>query len=163
MRMICRFVLLALALPLLAVPAGGAAARVIQIPAGGAAARVIQIEVGDSMRFNPAAITAAPGEQIRIVLKGVGQMPKLAMGHNFVLLKKGTDGKALAEQCAPARETDFIAAPAKGQILAHTSLVGPGETVEVTFAAPRQRGDYQYICTFPGHFALGMKGTLTVK
>jgi azurin len=151
MRMICRFVVLALAVPLLAAPVRGAAPR------------VVQIDVGDSMKFNPAAITAAPGEQIKVVLKGVGQMPKLAMGHNFVLLKKGTNAKALSDTCAPARETAFIAAAVKDQILAHTTLVGPGETAEVTFAAPAQRGEYQFICTFPGHFNLGMKGVLTVK
>ena len=39
----------------------------------------------------------------------------------------------------------------------------PGETVEVTFDAPKAPGVYTFICTFPGHFLAGMKGTLTVK
>ena len=38
-----------------------------------------------------------------------------------------------------------------------------GRAAEATFTAPVQRGDYQFICTFPGHFAVGMKGVLTVK
>jgi azurin len=136
---------------------------VLALPLPSAAPRAVQVEVGDNMKFSPAAIVAARGEQVRIVLKDVGQMPKLAMGHNFVLLKKGATPKAVADACAPARETEFIAASVKGQILAHTSLVGPGETAEVTFTAPTVAGEYTFICTFPGHFALGMKGTLTVK
>jgi azurin len=49
------------------------------------------------------------------------------------------------------------------QIIAHTGLVAGGESDTVTFTAPEEPGDYEYICTFPGHFAAGMKGTLTVK
>jgi azurin len=132
-------------------------------PSAGAAPRVIQIQTGDNMKFEPAAITAAPGESIKVVLKHVGQMPKVAMGHNFVLLKKASDAKGVVDKCASARDTDFVAPSVQPQLLAYTKLVGPGETVEVTFTAPAQRGDYLFICTFPGHFAMGMKGTLTVK
>jgi azurin len=132
-------------------------------PRSGAEPRVIQIEVGDNMKFVPAAITAAPGESIRVVIKHVGQMPKVAMGHNFVLLKKGVDARKLADKCSSARDTEFIIPAVKGDLLASTRLVGPGETADTTFVAPAVRGEYQFICTFPGHFAVGMKGTLTVK
>ena len=33
----------------------------------------------------------------------------------------------------------------------------------VDFVAPTKPGKYMFICTFPGHFAGGMTGTLTVK
>jgi azurin len=128
-----------------------------------AAPRVVQIEVGDNMKFTPATITAAPGESIKVVIKHVGQMPKVAMGHNFVLLKKGVDAKGVADKCSAARDTEFIAPAVQPQLIASTKLVGPGETADTTFAAPSQRGDYAFICTFPGHFAVGMKGVLTVK
>ena len=42
-------------------------------------------------------------------------------------------------------------------------VAGAGETVEVTFKVPAAAGDYTYLCSFPGHFQAGMKGTLTVK
>jgi azurin len=126
------------------------------------AARTIEIQVGDNMRFNPAAIEAKAGERLHIVLKSTGAMPKLAMGHNFILLKKGTNPKAFVEKCANARASDFIPAEVKDQILGATGLVGPGETSEATFTAPAS-GDYDFVCTFPGHFTLGMRGKLTVK
>ncbi len=128
-----------------------------------APARLIEITVGDNMRFVPSSISASPGESVRVVLKDTGQMPKLAMAHNFVLLKPGADPKAFAEKSASARETDFIAPALSSQVLAHTGLVGPGETGEVTFTAPAKPGAYTFVCSFPGHFALGMKGVLTVK
>ena len=37
-----------------------------------------------------------------------------------------------------------------------------GETVDVSFKAPAA-GTYPYICSFPGHLAAGMKGSLVVK
>jgi uncharacterized cupredoxin-like copper-binding protein len=42
-----------------------------------------------------------------------------------------------------------------------TALVKPGKSAKltVTFKA----GKFKYLCTVPGHAALGMKGTLTVK
>ena len=132
-------------------------------PRAAAAPRVVQVEVGDNMKFISAAITATPGESITVVIRHMGKMPKVAMGHNFVLLKKGVDARKLADQCASARDTDFIAPSVRPQLLASTTLVGPGETAETTFVAPAQRGDYTFICTFPGHFAVGMKGILTVK
>ena len=62
-----------------------------------------------------------------------------------------------------ARETEFIPAAMKTAVLAHTTLAGPGESVEVTIKVPAKAGSYPYLCSFPGHFALGMKGTLAVK
>ncbi len=124
--------------------------------------RSVEIVVGDNMKFSPAAFTAKPAERVTVVLKDVGQMPKVAMGHNFVLMAKGADPKAYADKAAAARDTDFIVPALKQQVLAFTKLVGPGETAEVTFTAPKQPGTYTFICSFPGHFAMGMKGTLTV-
>jgi azurin len=128
-----------------------------------AAPRVVQIIVGDNMKFDPATVAAKPGERLKIVLKDIGTMPKMAMGHNFVLLVKGANAKEVADKCASARATEFIAAEVKPKLIAFTKLVGPGETADVVFAAPKQPGDYVFICSFPGHFAAGMKGILTVK
>jgi azurin len=125
--------------------------------------RTIELQATDAMKFTPAQIQAKPGEQLRVVLKDVGTVPKTAMAHNFVLLKKGADPKAFCDKSAGARDTDFIAPAVKDQVLAATGLVGPGETTEVTFAAPAQPGTYTFVCSFPGHFAIGMKGTLAVR
>ena len=51
----------------------------------------------------------------------------------------------------------------KSAVLANTSLAGPGETVETTFKVPAAPGEIHFLCSFPGHMALGMRGTITVK
>jgi azurin len=127
------------------------------------APRVITIVGTDAMKFSVTAITAKPGEKLTVKVTGQGAIPKVAMAHNFVLLAAKVDANAFSTAAAMARATDFIPADKKAQVLAATKLAGAGETVEVTFDAPKAPGVYEFICTFPGHFAAGMKGTLTVK
>ena len=155
--------MLARLLPIALIVSMPHAAVAVPVPQAAAAPRVITITVGDNMKFDPAAIAAKPGEKLKVVLKDVGQMPKVAMGHNFLLLVKGANPKDVADKCASARDNDFVAPAVVPQLIAHTKLVGPGETSDATFTAPKQPGDYVYICSFPGHFAVGMKGVLTVK
>jgi azurin len=131
--------------------------------ATGAGPRVVELAAGDDMKYSVTSITAKPGEQIKIRLSPKGAMPKIAMSHNFVLLKAGTDAAAFVNAGISSRPTDFIAPDKKALVLANTPLAGNGETVEVTFKAPAAPGSYPYVCTFPGHFAGGMKGTLLVK
>ena len=61
------------------------------------------------------------------------------------------------------RQDDFIAPAMKSSVLAKTAFAGPGETVEVIFEVPQKAGSYPYVCTFSGHFAAGMTGTIVVK
>lgn len=126
--------------------------------------RLIEIEGNDQMKFSVTAIAAKPGEQLTVRLKSVGAMPKVAMAHNFVLLAAGTNVTEFANQSASAGPAASYIAPAlKDKVLAFTALAGAGETVEVTFKAPTAPGAYTFLCSFPGHFAIGMRGTLTVK
>lgn len=131
--------------------------------AGAKAGRTVAITTGDNMKYDVTEITAKPGEAVHVVLKNTGTMPKIAMAHNFVLLKPGTDAAEFTKAAFNARETDFIPPAMKGAVLANTPLAGAGETVETTFKAPVKPGTYTFLCSFPGHFALGMRGTLTVK
>lgn len=132
-------------------------------PAAGGAARTVEITAGDTMKFSLTSIPAKRGEQLRIVLKATGSMPKIAMAHNVVILKPGTDQTAFVNAGAAARATDYVAASQAAQVVAKTPLAGNGETVEVTFKVPATAGSYPFLCTFPGHFISGMKGTLDVK
>ena len=125
--------------------------------------RTVELNAADTMKFDKTEIAAKVGETLRVVLKNTGTMPKVVAGHNFVLLKLGTDQVEFTKAAFNARETEFIPASMKTAVIANTTLAGPGETVEVTFKVPAKAGSYPFLCSFPGHFALGMKGTLVVK
>lgn len=133
-------------------------------PSGaGTTPRTIDLVGTDDMKYNVTTITAKPGEQIRVRLMVKGTIPKVAMAHNFVLLKPGTDVAKLVADGAPHRATDFIPPAMMSSVIARTALAGPGETVQVVFTVPAKPGRYQFLCTFAGHYQAGMKGTLIVK
>ena len=127
------------------------------------APRIINLTGGDEMKYNVTTITAKPGELIRIRLKSIGVSPKIAMAHNVVVLKAGTNVLKFVNDGAAFRQTDFIAPADKDKVIAKTAFAGPGETVEVVFTVPAKPGKYPYLCTFSGHAQAGMMGTLIVK
>lgn len=150
--------------PSAAAPSTSAAAVASATPsATSSQARTIEITANDQMKFSVTSIEAKPGEQLKIVLKNIGTLPKEAMGHNWVLLKKGSDAAAFSTAAVAAKATDYIPDNLKGQVVAHTKLIGPKQTDEVTFTVPSETGDYPFLCSFPAHYVVGMKGTLTVK
>jgi azurin len=124
--------------------------------------RTIDIVATDDMKYSLNAITAAPGEELRIRLTSKGVIPKVAMAHNVVVMKIETDIDTLLKEGGPYRETDFIPPSMAQQVIAKTSLAGPGERVQVTFTVPTTPGEYPFLCTFAGHYQAGMKGILTV-
>jgi azurin len=115
------------------------------------------------MKFSVTEIRAKPGETLSVTLVNIGTMPKFSMGHNWVLLKPQADPNTFVAEGAQAATTDYIAQNRKGDILAHTKLLGPKERDTVTFQAPKEPGRYVYLCSFPGHYQVGMKGELIIE
>lgn len=132
-------------------------------PSRAAGPRVIEVTAGDTMKFSLASIEAKPGEELKIILTNIGTQPKEVMGHNFVVLNKGTDVATFAAAAAVAKTTDYIPPALKDQVLAHSELLGPRKSSEFTFKVPAEAGDYPFICSFPAHFLIGMKGVIVVK
>jgi azurin len=128
--------------------------------APGAQAAPIVITANDQMQFSTKAIEAAAGSEVTVILQNIGTMPKENMGHNFTLLKAGTVVADFATKAMAAKATDYIPA-GDTAVIAHTKLLGPGESDTLKFTAP-PAGEYPYVCTFPGHFAV-MQGILTTK
>jgi azurin len=83
------------------------------------------------------------------------------MGHNVVILTPGTDHAEFGGEAFKAKAEDYIPATFASSIVAHTKLLGPGESDTITFKfdAP---GVYTYVCSFPGHWGT-MTGTIVVE
>jgi azurin len=109
------------------------------------------------------AIEASPGEEIRVRLTTISNLPPTAMSHNFALLALGTDADAFQRASLMARDNEYIAPAFEDRVIAHTAMLGNGETDTITFTVPEETGEYDYICSFPGHFAGGMVGKLIVQ
>lgn len=124
----------------------------------------ITISGNDTMQFDIKNFDVTAGNKVKIIFKNTGKLPKIAMGHNLVLLKKGVTAIAFGQKAlgAGANAVNPLPDSLKGDVIANTKLLGPGEEEIVTFTAPSEKGAYEYVCTFPGHFAM-MRGTMTVK
>jgi azurin len=131
---------------------------------GNEVAREIVITGNDAMQFDLREIEVNPDEPIKLTFKNIGSIPKIAMGHNWVLLQKDTDALAFGQKVLASGGSATNALPKSllGEVIAHSKLLGPGESDVISFKAPSQKGEYQYVCTFPGHFAM-MRGVLKVK
>ena len=140
-------------------------ASLARLPAAEVAARVIKIRAGveNAMKFEVASIAATPGESITVALTNACAFPKNVMGHNWVLLTAGSDPTAFAAAAATEGANDYIPEKQKEKVVAFIKLLGPNETGEVTFTVPTAPGEYPFLCTFPAHGAIGMKGVLVVK
>jgi azurin len=123
----------------------------------------IEITGNDQMQYSTKAFEVTEGQKVVLSFKHIGQLPAIAMGHNVVILQAGTAVPAFATKCAPAKDTEYIPQDeeSKKEVVAHTKLLGGGESDEITFTAPAP-GEYPFICSFPGHFAI-MQGVMTVK
>ncbi len=119
----------------------------------------LMISGNDEMQFDKKELRAKTGEKIALTLKHTGKLPAQSMGHNLVILKPGTDVSSFAKKAINAVGNDYI--PEGDEMIAYTRLIGGGESVTISFTAPAP-GSYDFICTFPGHYAL-MNGKLIVK
>jgi azurin len=131
--------------------------------ASSAANGQFEVTANDSMKFSMTQMEAKPGQDIKVVFTNIGSMPKTSMGHNWVLLKKDADAKAFIDAAVTAAQNDYLPPDKMNQVIAHTKLLGPKQSEEISFKAPTEPGEYTFVCTFPAHYASGMKGTLVVK
>lgn len=123
----------------------------------------VEIEGNDAMQFNKQSIAVpASCKQFTVKLKHVGKLPKTAMGHNWVLTK-AADAQAAATDGIGAGVDKAYVKPGDTRVIAHTKVIGGGETDSVGFDVAKLKAgeSYAWFCSFPGHSSL-MKGTLTL-
>ena len=123
----------------------------------------VDIDSTDQMTYSTNAIEIAKScQQFTVNLKHVGQLPKNVMGHNWVLTRQADMTPVVNEGAAAGLDNDYLKAD-DSRILAHTKMIGGGESTSVTFdvAQLQADGQYMFFCTFPGHAAV-MKGAVTL-
>ncbi len=114
---------------------------------------------GDSLTFDKTTLAAKPGQAVKLTFHNNASKTS-ALQHNWVLVKTGTENDVAQAAMQAGAEKGWL--PDSPNILAHTKMINPGESDEISFRAPSTSGSYPYLCSFPGH-ATTMKGTLEVK
>ncbi len=122
----------------------------------------VAVSANDQMKFDVTDLTGKVGQTLTLTLTNDGSLPKTAMAHNLVILRPGTDVAAFVAAADKRAAEGYLPGDDQAaRMIVHTKLLGPGEedTISFTPAAP---GVYEYVCTFPGHAAAGMRGRIIV-
>jgi len=116
--------------------------------------------VREQMRYDVPRLVVEAGKPFELVLENDDFMP-----HNLVIVKPGAREAvgAAADVMQPgALDREGRAyVPALPAVVGATRLVESGNRTTLKLTAPTQAGDYEYICTFPGHWPV-MWGRLVV-
>jgi uncharacterized cupredoxin-like copper-binding protein len=102
------------------------------------------VEMGEFM-FTPSEMAVPVGKEVTLNLKNNGSIE-----HDFVVLKKGV-----------VAVLPFDADAQKGDILFEARL-GSGKSQIYTFTLP-EVGNYEIVCSVPGHLEAGMKARLRAR
>jgi azurin len=135
---------------------------VLAAPGAFAADKVCKVEIAstDQMTYDKKELSvAADCTQVELTLHHTGKLPAAAMGHNWVLAKTA-DAQGVANDGLSAGVADDHIKKGDTRVIAHTKIIGGGQSATVTFptSALKKGEAYTYFCTFPGHIAM-MKGT----
>lgn len=133
---------------------------------GQAAAKVceLSIEGTDQMTFSKKAMTVTSDcTKVKVKLTHVGKLPKAAMGHNWVLTTKENMQAVVSAGLKAGLNAGYLPKN-DDRVIAHTKLLGGGESDTVTFSLKGLSADeeYKFFCSFPGHSAV-MQGAFKIK
>ncbi len=112
----------------------------------------------EQLRYDVKELEVTAGKPVKLTFANPDALP-----HNLVIVKPGTaDAVATAAIALGADGFQKQFVPESEDILHHTAMLDIGQSEELAFTAPTTPGDYQFVCTFPGHAQL-MRGVLRVK
>ena len=113
--------------------------------------------VVEKLQFALKEFTVKAGKKIKLTFVNPDFMP-----HNLVIVQPGAaDEVGLAAMQLGAKGFELQWVPESDKVIVSTKLIDhKGEHV-LEFTAPEEPGDYQYVCTFPGHHIL-MRGVMKV-
>ncbi len=117
--------------------------------------------VHEQMRYDTGRLVVEAGKPFEVIFENVDAMP-----HNIVFVPPGMRQK-IAEQVQTMAPTSLdkegrAYVPRNGQgFFAASKTLEPGQKEKLKLTAPAQEGEYEYVCTFPGHWMI-MWGKLVV-
>ena len=119
--------------------------------------QVITIGTKPGLKFDLSEIQVKAGSKVKFVFNNNDDML-----HNCVITLPGAAnkvGETALNLGLKGAEMNYI--PDMKEVLYHTGLMQPESSEALYFVAPAKAGDYQYVCTFPGHHTL-MQGKMKV-
>ncbi len=119
--------------------------------------KTISMETKPGLKFSLDEFSVKAGEKIKLVFNNNDDML-----HNLLIVNPGKAteiGNMAVNLGLEGQNKGFI--PESTEILFHTNLMQPHSSDAIYFIAPEKPGEYEYVCTFPGH-AMSMRGIMKV-
>ena len=138
-------------------------ASIVICAAASCAADVQEVKIGTlhgQLKYDVEQFQVKPGAKVRLTLRNTDEMQ-----HNLLILTPGEDKPLMVAQKAWALGADAVVkqfVPDGPEVLFHTRVLDPQQSDTIEFVAPKQEGDYPFVCTLPGH-AFTMKGKMRVS
>lgn len=128
--------------------------------ANGEGGRELVIEAALGLQYVQKQLKAKAGEKLTLVFKNPDVVP-----HNWLLAKPGSLQR-LGEKCnlmitdPHGMQKHYV--PDTDDVIAYTDMTNPKAEFVIHITAPKVKGEYPYLCTFPGHWMV-MNGVLKVE
>ena len=109
------------------------------------------------LKYDVELIEVKAGSKVKVTFNNNDDML-----HNLVFALPGTAievGEAALEMGLEGSQKNYI--PDSDKVLFHTNILSPETSETIYFEVPTEPGDYDYVCTFPGH-AYVMQGVMRV-
>jgi uncharacterized cupredoxin-like copper-binding protein len=118
---------------------------------------VIRLGTLPGLKYDKTELQVKAGAKVKLVFNNNDDMQ-----HNIVITLPGaaneTGEKAMK---LGLKGPDMQYVPNSNKVLVHSNILEPGQTETLYFVAPSAPGVYQFVCTYPGHYA-AMQGVLRV-
>lgn len=123
----------------------------------------VELELGvtpNVLEFDKEELRVRAGQTVRIVFTNTDNME-----HNLLITMPQSLAEVgrLADQMMASpqgRERAYV--PDSDLVLAATPILDPGEQYELVFRVPEEPGEYEFVCTIPGHWRI-MNGLFIVE
>lgn len=120
----------------------------------------LNISAGKNLSYSTRTLRAKAGEPICLTMDNPDSVP-----HNWVLVKPGALSRVgdLANRLVADPEAvlhQYV--PKTDDVLAYTDITPPQQIFKIFFYAPKEKGRYPFLCSFPGHW-MAMNGELIVE
>lgn len=124
-------------------------------------ASLTEVRVGtllEQLKFDIKGFEVKAGKKLKIHFKNSDYVP-----HNLVIVKPG-GANPVGEAAIKLGEKGFAAqwVPEDDRIIAASKLIDFNQSEVLELTAPEKPGNYEFVCTFPGHHIL-MRGVMKVK
>ncbi len=118
--------------------------------------------VHEQMRYDTTRIVVEAGKSFELILENGDTMP-----HNLIVVnpgmreKIGTAASTMGPDKLDKQGRGYIPKDFEKDILGGTKVIEPDQKETIKLTAPSKEGEYEYVCTMPGHFVI-MWGKLVV-